>query len=487
MDRFWLILFLFLYYVRPHEWIAAFAKFRLVQIDMICAVIAIATRARGFRARDLFRTPHDWWMLAWFVWTWSTAPSGDKWEVFKMTHSLVVMYFVTQQTLFSLPRIAELLKWWTILIIFIASLALLSEIGIDPLGSHDVTMNRMKGRLTLNLSVFRNPNALGHNVLPAIGMIYFVFIWKRALSRPLGLALIAIPALCIWKTVSKGAFLSASVVLVGVLAFGRPKAVQIIIAVFAISAGGGLVYALPRMQELRKSKTDEAIQGRVEAFKHGLTYVSNSWRGAGYGRFIRSFRDSHGYRKASHSSFNEIGCELGWGGYFITWAIIYCCLRTLVTAQTRSVEEERVRRILFVLISSYVVSSWMVDMAYRPTWFVFTAAIAAYHRHLLGINDKIDSERIKEEQLDKWVPPWRRALRPAGVTTLAQVTDSPVVEGPMAQPFPVAVMEADKPVAEETQPAVMGGWNRFGIIDFAITWILVKATIKFWGMLIQRM
>jgi hypothetical protein len=54
--------------------------------------------------------------------------------------------------------------------------------------------------------------------------------------------------------------------------------------------------------------------------------------------------------------------------------------------------------------------------------------------------------------------------------------------------LPVAVLEAEKaPETEDAPPAIMGAWNRFGIIDFAVTYALVKGTIKFWQIVTQRM
>ncbi len=52
----------------------------------------------------------------------------------------------------------------------------------------------MKGRLILNLSIFNNPNGLGHSVVPAIPMLYYYLIYRRPiLLRVLGFALMAIP------------------------------------------------------------------------------------------------------------------------------------------------------------------------------------------------------------------------------------------------------------------------------------------------------
>jgi O-antigen ligase len=149
------------------------------------------------------------------------------------------------------------------------------------------------------------------------------------------------------------------------------------------------------MQELNNAKSDAAIMGRVAAFQHGIKMYDTKWKGVGYGRYVPTFIEANGYRKASHSSFVQMGTELGFPGFLLFWGLVYCCLRTLLTALPQSVDEERVRRLLFVLLFAYLVSSWMVDLGYRPTFFLFAGAIAAFHRYLLGLNEDVVADTAK--------------------------------------------------------------------------------------------
>lgn len=502
MDFVTVILFLILYYLRPQEWPIGLSDVRFVQIVMLTALASLSFRARGFQIRDLFRTPHDWAVLA--FWLWIVLSSPTPWATFKESANLYVFYIVIVQTLYSVPRLNKFVGWWTFLIAAVAALALLSLYGVDPLGSLEVTVGSMKNRLILNLSIFNNPNALGHSVVPAIPLLYYFCIWKKPVAlRALGVALMAMVGYVIFLTESKGAYIAGAATIVATLTFGRPKTVQVIIITAAVMFGGSVLYALPRMQELNKSKTDDAIQGRVIAFRHGYKMLTTTNAGVGFRNWQKSFLAA-GYKmkqthtdkaslkktpqilyKAPHSSYVGTGAELGKPGFFLFFGILYCCLRTVTTAHTSTPDEERIRRILFVLIISYMVSSWMVDFAYRPTFFMFAAATAALHRHLHGINalkEQAETEKAAQEP-DSFVPSRQARLvpQPAMESALAQ----------MGAPMAVLTLEPLTTATDEPLPAPVSrigfSWNRIGWVDLALTFAMTYAAIRYWSYLVQRM
>ena len=504
MDLFVVILFLILYYLRPQEWPIGLSAIHFVQIVMLTGLASLSLRARGFQLRDLFRTPHDWAVLA--FWLWIVGSSPTPWSTFKDSANLYIFYIVIVQALYTVPRLNVFVGWWTFLTVAVAALALLSLYGIDPLESLPITSGSMKGRLILNLSLFNNPNALGHSVVPAIPLLYYFCIWKKpAVMRVLGIALIVLVIRCIFLTESKGAFIAGAATVVATLTFGRPKAVQIAIVGIAVTFGGSVLYALPRMQELNKSKTDEAIQGRVMAFRHGYKMMTTTDSGVGFHNWGVSFLAAK-YRmkqtkidkdslkkpmpiiyKAPHSSYVCIGAELGRPGFFLFFGILYCCLRTVVTAHTGTPDEERVRRILFVLIFSYMVSSWMVDFEYRPSFFMFAAATAALHRHLLGLHDEKDRE-LRDAA--------KRALQPNATAWRPRLVPEPALAGaaaPMGATAPVFTMEplpAEAPRPEpEPRPAprIAWAWNRIGLPDLALAFAMTYAAVRYWSYLLTHM
>ena len=145
MDLIAVVLFLVLYYLRPQEWAGVFSTIHFVQIIMLTGVATLFFRERGLRLRDLFRTPHDWAVLAFWLWIVLSAP--HPWDAFKENANLYIFYIVIVQALHSIPRMKIFLGWWTFVIVVVALLALASKWGFDPLDSLAKTNGSMKGRL----------------------------------------------------------------------------------------------------------------------------------------------------------------------------------------------------------------------------------------------------------------------------------------------------------------------------------------------------
>ncbi|MEI9896297.1 MAG: hypothetical protein WDN28_21145 [Chthoniobacter sp.] len=130
MDLVTVILFLILYYLRPQEWSGLFSTIHFVQIVMLAGVATLFARERGFRPRDMFRTPHDWAVLA--FWLWLVLSAVHPWDTFKENANLFIFYVVIVQALSTVPRLKIFAGWWTVLIVVVALLALASEWGFDP-------------------------------------------------------------------------------------------------------------------------------------------------------------------------------------------------------------------------------------------------------------------------------------------------------------------------------------------------------------------
>ena len=191
--------------------------------------------------------------------------------------------------------------------------------------------------------------------------------------------------------------------------------------------------------------------------------------------------------KAPHSSYVCIGAELGYTGFFLFFGILYCCLRSVITARTSTPDEERCRRIIFVLVFSYMVSSWMVDFEYRPSFFMFAAAAAALHRHLLGLNEEKDLEMSADaERAERpHLPAWRARLVPEPALAGAASpigTSAPVFS---LQPLPAHEREPEPEPAPVAR--VARAWNRIGVLDVAIALAMTYAAIRYWSYLLTNM
>jgi hypothetical protein len=482
MDFACIVLFLAIYHLKPQEWASVFSTIRFVQLTMLASVASLFFRGRSMKWKDFVRTPHDWAMLAFFAWVVIASPAPT--DTFREFLNRLVFYVVIVQTLISWDRIKRFLGWWAGMLVAVAALALMSEYSFDPLGSHALTHGIMKDRLVLNLSMVNNPNALGHTVVPVIPMLYYFCIWKRPLfMKEIGLVTFVIPLWCVYLTVSKGAYVAGAATVLATLMFGRPKAIQAILLAIALAGGVTAVQTLPRMNELQSSKSDEAIQGRIKAFTYGRGYYDNLTRGVGQDNFIEALLRDHNYYKAAHSTYVQTGAELGRVGLYLFLLVIWTSARTLLFARTENPEQERVRRILFVLLLTYCVSGWMVDFAYRASFFMFTAAIAAFHRMLyLSAADAEEAEKEENKPVFAWRPPvLEPALVPADSLrgTLPATTAmaiAPVEPAPSAMPW---LRKEETAVPEAAAPG-KPAWNRIGLVDLFAAAVLLYATEQFW-------
>jgi O-antigen ligase len=510
MDYAALILFLALYYIRPQEWFSAFSLVRPIQLLAFLALFAMWQRKKPVRFHDLWSTPQDWMVSAYFAWTVFASPTPG--STFRGILPVIFFYFVGVLTLSSLPRLRTFLTYWAAFILFVAALALASTAGFDPLDSQNLTQGPMKGRLTLNLSIFNNPNGLAHAIVPVIPMLYYLLFWRQTFKKIL-IVVAIIPIWCILLTLSKGAFLSSAVTIFATLVFGRPRIVQITLIALAITFGGTLLYALPRMNELHSSKADAAIQGRVASFKFGLETMRHKRLGHGLGNFAANFfkygptekvkhkRMSHAngharlevyyqnihYYKAPHSAYNQNGADLGYTGFFLFIGILYSCMRTLITAKTVNNDEESLRRALFAIVVAYAVSAWMVDFCYRPTFFMFIAATSAFHRHLRSSFTRLINLEPEDEEGPVELG-WRHRVSPL-VCLPAESGNAGILS---TQIDTLSLVKAGEQEPQEIltpidAPCGTIGWQRIGLVDLALSYLLTEGAIRLWIYAINHM
>ena len=406
MDFVGIVVFVIALYVRPQEFVDVLGSFRPALSSLALTGVGLFIREGGVSVKQIIRTPMDWMMTAYFLYIlfWSPGAFGDLWG---HLYPSIGFYFLVVLTLTHMRRIYTFLAWVCGAIMFIAVMALLSMVGFDPLGSQTTTAGSL-GRLTLNTSLFNNPNALGHSVAVAVPFLYFFMFWRRPVFvMEVGMPLIFLPLLCIYFTESKGAFVSAAAAIVATLAFGRPKWVQFVLLPILLFSAISAVPLLPRFGEVQfgggRARSDEAVLGRIKAFEFGKEAFERTKYGLGYNEFYAAYVRKAGdiEARSPHSSFIRVMGELGWWGLLIFSGILYTCFHSLARARTANDKEERVRRILFCSLLTFAVSGWMIEFAFRAIFFVTVAVISAFHRILMDRSDSYSPE-ADEANREEW-------------------------------------------------------------------------------------
>lgn len=457
--------FLFLFYLRPFEWIPGLAVIKPVTLTLLAGLVAVASKPKFFSKETFFETPLQICMWVYYFYIVWYHPDSS-WAFFELL-PIFFYFLIIQETCDDLNKLKTVLTAWTLMICMIAILGVASEYGVDPLGSYEMTHGWAKGRLVLNNSLFGNPNHFGHSVVPAIMMIYMLLIWKRLIFvKEIAIPLIAICLYCIYLTQSKGAFISGFLTIVVGVTFGRPKFVQILILSIALTSGVSLLYKLPRMDVMHRLRTDEGVGGRMRSFEFGLMILKEQPHGVGWGNFVEAnqrFVASRGLEEeaiAAHSTFNQIGTELGFTGLAIFLGLLYLCAKPLVFATGLNVEEERIRRLLFALLVSYVASGWMVDFGRRGTFWMMCGCVVAFERYC----------RHKEQIGHKEV-----------VVEAAAEGEGNSVPAPPGIPVQAAVSASG---GEEAPPPNLMKriltWRKFGLLDIAIVYVLTRGCVEIW-------
>jgi hypothetical protein len=381
------LFFLFLYYIRPQDWVPAISGVNIIRpMILIWLVSFLGARTRP-AVSGLMRTPHDWAMLAYggyIVWN---APSMS--DAFKGILPFMLFYTLTVQSLTSWDRMLGYLKAWNLVLLGVAGIAVASLYGLDLTGAVDMTAKNI-GRLCLGTWMHNNPNSLAHSVIVILPLSFVLYCWKQGvLSR-----MVLFPACCIlagycaYETESKGSFLVGGILSALIFVVGRPKPVQILVLVATATVGVSALSFLPRMEQMGNLRADAGVQGRLMVWEMARYSVDTKPTGDGWKQF-QGYIIWDGKRedKATHSSYVQIGGDLGIYGLFFYLLLLWLALRTLLMSARLSKEDpikERCRRGIMLLIIAYMISGWMINREYHTEYFLVLAAAAAMHRLMLA-------------------------------------------------------------------------------------------------------
>ncbi|MCB1226778.1 MAG: O-antigen ligase family protein [Verrucomicrobiales bacterium] len=451
-------LFLILYYIRPQDWVPGLAGFNIIRPLMIGWFMVLASQGSRSPVRGWFRTPHDWAVLIFSVFIVWAAPPGV--EVLSPVFSLAVFYFLTCHALSTWDAVLIYLKIWNGCLVTLAAFGVLQTLGFDITAGRSYT-DFFMGRLSLGTWMANNPNALAHTVVMGIPLSYVLYFWRgSAAGRTIVFPFCAILiGWCAWMTESKGAFLVGAGITVLIFVVGRPRWIQIAAIATALTLGVGALSFLPRMEQMSNLRSDEGVQGRLMAWTLAKGAMDYNTFGVGWKQFIAIFPWREGTRvvtvvKATHSSYVQVGADLGIYGLALWLLVLWLAIRSVAIFKGWSDQEERCRRAIILLLVAYLASGWMINRQYYSEYFLIAAAAAAVHRlnlsgRNLGWNDAVgqpESERILPPNSRKAIS-WSRET---GFTSLsATVTEKKM-------------------------------WNRVGWIDLLMTLSLTKLVVYIW-------
>jgi len=424
------ILVLVSYLLRLHQLVPGGEWLFAQKYLMAASALAMISRGRGFDWRQLFKTPVDWAVVLYLGFI--VYHEEEHWETFKEVGKLFLFYAVTAQALCNSRRLFLYMAVWAGCTVVLALVTLDSAYGIDFSDSQSL-LSLYDNRQCLNLSIYNNPNALGHTVILGIPMVLHAFFLGRgAAMKLLCLPMWAAVLIAVYLTESKGAFVVGAALSVITLWVGRSWVVRVML--IAVLAGGGAAafQALPRMEALQSSSAianDQGIWGRLAVWNAGIEQLQEDSSGVGWKNFfpVISYVDSRGkmtfFRKGPHNSYVAVTAELGYFGLFFYLLVLAACLRVVVQFGGRDSRQARAKSLILIALLGYAISGWMIERPYHIEYFLIAGVCAAFQRlRLLGQQEVAQGDLLEDENAED--PARQESVKPPGGSRLVL---SPVV------------------------------------------------------------
>ncbi len=504
MDFATALLVLVAYLLRLHQLIPGGEWLFAQKYLMVASIAAMVFRGRGFAWRDLVKTPLDWAMVLYcgFI----VLHEDEHWETFKEVIKLFLFYAVTVQAICNSRRLFVYMCVWAGCIAVLALVTLDSALGLDFTDSQSL-LPLYEQRQCLNLSIYNNPNALGHTLALGFPMIFYAFFSRRGAGmRLLSVLLWTAVAAAMYLTESKGAFVVGGGLLCLVFWVGRPWIARVLMIILVAGVGLGTLQSLPRMESIQSSSaiaSDQGIWGRLAVWNVAMENLQSDGSGVGWKKFnpYISHVDPLGkvivFQKGPHNSYVAVVAELGYIGLFLYLLVLAVCLRIVVQLGPLNEDQERARVLLVMVLLGYAVSGWLIERPYHIEYFFIAGACAAFQRQrLLGEELRQDDNVWKVESAaeeETAFSPLLLHARPGPLLVLghertSQLAESHSTGSAWLQPLIVgsppltapqtwvrATSERSTLQPEEEPPAALGDlfeplrWRRIGLAEISLS------------------
>lgn len=468
------MLFLAIYFIRPQDWVPGMAGANIIRPIML--IWGLALMIEGFQSplRGFFRTPHDWAMLIFYVYVVWNSPSeaGAGSGMF----SLVVFYYLTTQALSSWGKLLKYLWLWNWLLVTLAVFGVLQTLGLDITGGKEIT-DYGRGRLALGTWTCNNANALGHTVVAAIPLSYMLLFWRGGVIKRFVIfpAVVAFIFTCALRTESKGSFLVGAALTVLIFVLGRPQWIQMIVLASALTAGVGALSFLPRMESMGSLRSEEGVQGRLMAWEKARGAIEQNTTGVGWRQFHGWVTVRDGNRwivedKSTHSSYVQVGADLGKPGLFLWLLVLWTGFRSVFFCKVQNDEQERCRRAVLLILTAYLLSSWMINREYYTEYYLIAAMAAAMHRLMVA-----RSLQPEPEQQDGGDESSAARLALAGLNW-----------APYGSELGLWVNRGSGDFNQERRTSNLI-WNRLDWKDLLMTFVATWGVLQVWDYVIQKL
>jgi len=385
-----LLLFLLIIYVRPQDMLSEMLNARIVFAVVSLTVVVYALKEVKRRTTRILYLTSDYWLIVLAV---IAVVSTFQANYVPYTVSTIIaflkfatFYFLVSFILDDEMKIGIFIHTFVFATTFVCAVAILQRFGIDLFKVGMTVDGRIQG-----VGIFNNPNYLAYSTTFAIPFAFgLVFRRRELLSRALGSVALGIFLWAIILTKSRGGLLCLLLTLFFIFTQTKGKTLRLLSYVCAgVIIMAAIQFGFGRMGSLMNMQTDKAIMDRVDAWYVAIQmFKQNPFFGVGYDLFMNFFF------KATHSSFVQVGAELGFIGLFC-WLglIIFFFKRTRWLIANSSLSPAYTLGMEGTLMA-YIITSFFATMGYHIIFFVLGGLVAGAQRIELARGVSSEHDRM---------------------------------------------------------------------------------------------
>lgn len=379
MSFIFLLIYIFLTFIRPQDWVRGVIGVPVVDIVAIGAIFFMMFEATGSRKGGLFaRVPQNGLMIGLYISILMSHVVHTYFGglVYSFNKFLVpfVLFFLLQNGINTEKKFKTALWFMVLLIVILVPQCVYQAQHGYGWAGQPITYQRHEDVYRVNwIGIFNDPNDLALTFVIALGFLMpFVFGKVKFITRVFNLALIATLIYGIYLTNSRGGYLA---LLATVYYFFVRKSGKLVLGsiVGGIMAMGLLALGPTRMGAV--STTEASASARLDLWYGGIQlFKYNPIFGVGYGRFMEDLPQT------AHNSFLLAASELGIVGMFFWVSLIYVSLKQLGRVQNIYPEIKNYALGLQSSLIGFSVAAFFLSRTYNILPYIlvaFSGALAA--------------------------------------------------------------------------------------------------------------
>ena len=379
-----LLLYIFMAFIRPHEYIELFIGVPVTLVILVSVAIASLLTIDKNKISDIFQVK-----LLILILVSIFLSNFVKHDVDNAIIQITKFFPIAILSLLIVKLLTDVKKINYYIFIIIICSVVISIHGIFQIqtGIGWTGVGLVHNRISY-LGIFHDPNDLGMLLVITIPMlIYFRLLFTSLVSRMMVYGAITINLYGLYLTNSRGSIL-ALFAMMGVYIKEKYGIYKFVVLVIILSP---FAYVLPsRMSTV--SVEESSAAGRVEAWYQGLQmFFAFPFTGIGAGRFIEF------HHLTAHNSFILVIAELGMFGYFF-WFMMMAYTFSLISHARKTYAHNSNKNLVLALnmfYFSYIglfVTMFFLSRSYSIILYIYLFLTISFYKILLkdGYQPQVD-------------------------------------------------------------------------------------------------